>query len=36
MRVYNFAAGPAMLPLPVLEQARAELLDWHESGMSIM
>ena len=36
MRVYNFAAGPAMLPLPVLEQARSELTDWRNSGMSVM
>ena len=36
MRVYNFAAGPAMLPFEVLEQARAELLDWRGSGMSVM
>ena len=36
MRVYNFAAGPAMLPLAVLEQARAELADWQGSGMSVM
>jgi phosphoserine aminotransferase len=36
MRVFNFAAGPAMLPLPVLEQARAELADWQGSGMSVM
>ena len=36
MRVYNFAAGPAMLPLEVLEQARRELLDWQGSGMSVM
>lgn len=35
MRVYNFSAGPAMLPLPVLEQARDELLDWR-GGMSVM
>lgn len=35
MRVYNFSAGPAALPLPVLEQARAELLDW-QGGMSVM
>jgi len=35
-RVYNFSAGPAILPEPVLEQARDELLDWHGSGMSIM
>ncbi|WP_028708575.1 3-phosphoserine/phosphohydroxythreonine transaminase [Propionicicella superfundia] len=36
MRVYNFSAGPAMLPLPVLEQAQAELTDWQGSGMSVM
>ena len=36
MRVFNFAAGPATLPLPVLEQARDELLDWQGSGMSVM
>ena len=36
MRVYNFSAGPAMLPLAALEQARAELTDWQGSGMSVM
>jgi len=36
MRVFNFAAGPATLPLEVLEQARAELLDWNGCGMSVM
>lgn len=36
MRVFNFAAGPATLPLEVLEQARSELLDWQGSGMSVM
>jgi len=36
MRVFNFAAGPAMLPQEVLEQAREELTDWHGSGMSVM
>ncbi len=36
MRVYNFAAGPAALPLEVLETARAELTDWRGSGMSVM
>lgn len=36
MRVFNFAAGPAMLPLEVLEQAREELADWQGSGMSVM
>ena len=35
MRVYNFAAGPSTLPLPVLEQAQKELLDYQGSGMSI-
>lgn len=35
MRVFNFSAGPAALPLPVLEQARDELLDW-KGGMSVM
>ncbi|MDD3651026.1 3-phosphoserine/phosphohydroxythreonine transaminase, partial [Immundisolibacter sp.] len=35
-RVYNFSAGPAVLPEPVLEQVRDELLDWHGSGMSVM
>jgi len=36
MRVYNFAAGPATLPIEVLEQARDELPDWRGSGMSVM
>jgi phosphoserine aminotransferase len=36
MRAYNFSPGPAVLPLEVLEQARAELLDWNDSGMSVM
>lgn len=36
MRVFNFAAGPATLPLPVLERARDELIDWQGSGMSVM
>jgi phosphoserine aminotransferase len=35
-RVYNFSAGPAVLPEPVLEQAAAEMLDWQGSGMSVM
>jgi phosphoserine aminotransferase len=35
VRVYNFSAGPAALPLPVLEQARDELLDWR-GGASVM
>jgi phosphoserine aminotransferase len=36
VRVFNFAPGPAALPLEVLEQARDELTDWHGSGMSVM
>lgn len=36
MRVFNFSAGPAALPLEVLEQAREELPDWRHSGMSVM
>ncbi|MCO6411245.1 MAG: 3-phosphoserine/phosphohydroxythreonine transaminase [Thiogranum sp.] len=35
-KVYNFSAGPAVLPAKVLEQARDELLDWHGCGMSVM
>jgi phosphoserine aminotransferase len=35
-RAYNFSAGPAALPEPVLQQAAAEMLDWHGSGMSVM
>ena len=35
-RVFNFSAGPAVLPEPVLERARAELSDWHGHGMSVM
>jgi phosphoserine aminotransferase len=34
--IYNFSAGPAMLPRTVMTQARDELLDWHGSGMSTM
>ncbi|MBK9702996.1 MAG: 3-phosphoserine/phosphohydroxythreonine transaminase [Betaproteobacteria bacterium] len=36
MRVFNFSAGPAVLPETVLRQAAAEMLDWHGSGMSVM
>ena len=36
MRVFNFSAGPAVLPESVLRQAAAEMLDWHGSGMSVM
>ncbi|PIE00494.1 MAG: 3-phosphoserine/phosphohydroxythreonine aminotransferase [Thiothrix nivea] len=35
-RVYNFSAGPAVLPEAVLEQARQELTDWQGTGMSVM
>ena len=35
-RVYNFSAGPSMLPLEVLEQAAAEMLDYKGSGQSVM
>ncbi len=35
-RIFNFSAGPATLPEPVLKQAQAELLDWKGSGMSVM
>ncbi len=35
-RVYNFGAGPAVLPLEVLEEAQRELLDYQGSGMSIL
>ncbi len=35
-RVFNFSAGPAALPEPVLQQAAAEMLDWHGSGMGVM
>lgn len=35
-RVFNFSAGPAVLPQAVLEQAQAEMLDWNGSGMSVM
>ena len=35
-RVYNFSAGPAVLPEAVLQQARDELLDYRGNGMSVM
>lgn len=35
-RVYNFSAGPSMLPEPVLERARDELLEFRDTGMSVM
>lgn len=36
MRAFNFSPGPAALPLEVLEEAREELLDWHQTGASVM
>ena len=35
-RVYNFSAGPSMLPLPVLEKAQQELVNYADTGMSVM
>ena len=35
-RVYNFSAGPSMLPVQVLETAAAEMLNYQDSGMSVM
>jgi phosphoserine aminotransferase len=35
-RIFNFSAGPAAIPEPVLHQAAAEMLDWQGSGMSVM
>ncbi len=35
-RIYNFSAGPSMLPLSVLEKAAEEMLDYHGCGMSVM
>ena len=34
-RIFNFNAGPAALPLPVLEEIQAEFLDYKGTGMSI-
>ena len=34
-RPYNFSAGPAMLPEPILRRAQEEMLDWHGSGMCV-
>ena len=36
MRVYNFSAGPAVLPEAVLKEAAAEMLDYQGTGMSVM
>ncbi|KGP64454.1 MFS transporter [Legionella norrlandica] len=35
-RVYNFGAGPAMLPEPILKEAQEEFLNWHGTGMSVL
>ncbi|MDX1348157.1 MAG: 3-phosphoserine/phosphohydroxythreonine transaminase [Thiomicrorhabdus chilensis] len=35
-RAYNFSAGPAMLPEPVMRKAADEFLDWNQTGMSVM
>ena len=35
-RAHNFCAGPAALPLPVLERAQAELMEWSGVGASVM
>ena len=35
-RVYNFSAGPSIMPEPVLQRARAELMNYRGSGMSVM
>jgi len=35
-RVFNFSAGPSMLPVPALERAASEILNYHGSGMSVM
>lgn len=36
IRPYNFSAGPAAMPEEVLQQAAAEMLDWHGTGMGVM
>jgi len=35
MRVYNFSAGPSMLPMEVLQEAQRDFLDYDGSGMSV-
>ncbi len=35
-RIYNFSAGPSILPLPVLEKAQQDLVNYADSGMSVM
>ncbi|MEQ1591698.1 MAG: 3-phosphoserine/phosphohydroxythreonine transaminase [Thiobacillaceae bacterium] len=36
MTIYNFSAGPAVLPKEVLKQVQDEMMDWHGSGMSVI
>ncbi|SEA99257.1 3-phosphoserine/phosphohydroxythreonine transaminase [Alkalimonas amylolytica] len=36
MTTYNFCAGPAMLPVEVMQQAQAELINWQQHGCSVM
>ena len=36
MRKWNFSAGPAAIPEPVLQEAQSEMLEWKDSGMSVM
>ena len=36
MRAYNFSAGPAILPIDVLNEVQSELVDYQNTGMSIM
>lgn len=33
--IYNFSAGPAMMPVEVMQQAQAEFLNWHDTGVSV-
>ncbi|MEO5691561.1 MAG: 3-phosphoserine/phosphohydroxythreonine transaminase [Usitatibacter sp.] len=35
-RIFNFGAGPAAMPVEVLEKAKWELVNWHQAGMSVM
>ncbi len=35
-RIFNFGAGPATMPVEVLEKAKQELINWHQAGMSVM
>jgi phosphoserine aminotransferase len=35
-RIFNFGAGPAIMPVEVLEKAKWELVNWHDAGMSVM